>query len=151
MHWLLVAALLATDVSRSVRLTSAAEQLLDAEKKMASASPEPISDLLFADVLSLLDVAVDSNPSNLHAHALRAQTLLLRSRDENDEYDVCYLIEARADATFVVSRASKATAPDVKMARDVLHGLDVIPPDAIPDPPSVCDDDEQQGSRTKTP
>jgi len=39
----------------------------------------------------------------------------------------------------------------VKMARDVLHGLDVIPPDAIPDPPSVCDDDEQQGSRTKTP
>ena len=136
-------------VNRSVRLTTAAEQLLDFEKKMATSSPERIDDVLFADVLSLLDLAVNANPANLHARALRSQVLLVRSYDGESAYDICYILDARADAEFIVSRASHAAPADVKAARDVLRGIELIPPEAIPDPPSVCEEDDQQGSRTK--
>ena len=152
MHWLLAALLLANspDVTRSVRLTTAAEQLLDFEKKMATSAPERIDDLLFGDVLALLDLAVNANPSNLHARALRSQVLLVRSFDGESRYDICYILDAHADAEFIVTHASHAPAADVKIARDVLHGIELIPPSAIPDPPSVCDeDDEEHGTRTK--
>lgn len=151
MHWLLAALLVANgpEVARSIRLTAAAEQLLDYEKKIATSSPERIDDLLFADVLSLLDLALNANGANLHARALRSQVLLVRSYDGEAEYDICYILDARADAEFIVSRAARASAADLKIAHDVLHGIELIPPDAIPDPPSVCEDDKQ-GSRTKS-
>jgi hypothetical protein len=152
MSWLLCAVLLASspDLARSMKLTTAAEQLFEYEKKMASAAPERIDDLLFGDVLSLLDVAISTNPANLHGRALRSEVLMLRSFDVDEAtYDVCYIIDAKADATYVVSRAARASAPDLKTAKDVLRGIDLIPPDAIPDPPSVCDDEEDRGSRTK--
>jgi hypothetical protein len=151
MHLFLAAVLLATspEIGRSLRLTTAAEQLLEAEKKLVTSSEDRVSDLLFADVLSLLDEAVATNPGNLHARAIRSQVLLLRSYDGVGEYDVCYVIDAKADANFVVSRAPRAAPPDLKMARDVLRGIDLIPPDAIPDPPSVCDEDDDHGTPTK--
>lgn len=151
MSWLLAAVLIATtpDIARSMRLTTAAEQLFEYEKKMVASASERIDDLLFSDVLSMLDVAIDTNASNLHARAMRAQVLLLHSYDGVGEYDVCYILEAKADADFIVSRAARASASDVKIARDVLRGIDLIPPDAIPDPPSVCDDEKDRGERTK--
>ena len=149
---MLLALLLATstELSRSLKLTAAAEQLFDYEKKMAAGAPERIDDLLFGDVLALLDVAISTNGANLHARAIRSQVLLLRSYDGESSYDVCYIIDAKADANYVVSRAARAAAPDVKIAKDVLRGIDLIPPDAIPDPPSVCDDEDERGSKTKS-
>jgi hypothetical protein len=151
MHLVLAALLFATppEVARSVRLTAAAEQLLEVEKKMVTSAQDRVGDLLFADVLSLLDAAVTSNPANLHARAIRAQVLLLRSYDGEAEYDVCYVVDARTDAEFVVSRAARAAPADVKIAREVLRGIDLIPADAIPDPPSVCEEDDERGTPTK--
>ena len=151
MHVVLAAFLLATsfDVTRSLRLTAAAEQLFETEKKMVTTSAEPIEDLLFADVLSLLDVAIETNPANLHARALRSQILLLHSYDGQGAYDVCDLLDARSDADFVLRRAARAAAGDVATARTVLRGIERIPPDAVPDPPSDCDDDSENGTRTR--
>ncbi len=155
MNWFAVVLLLATSpgATKSTRLTAAAEQLLEYEKKMAAASTDSINDLLFTDVLSLLDLAVSSNPANLHARALRSQILLHHSDNGAGEYDVCYLLGAKADADFVVTRTQKAAPADVTMARNVLRGIESIPPDAIPDPPSSCDDEDegQRGTRTKSP
>lgn len=153
MTWLLVAALLAQTsggVQRSARLTAAAEQLLDCEKKIVASSTEHVEDVLFVDVLALLDLAVEANPANLHARAVRSELLLHQSYD-GEAYDVCYLLDARDDANLVVSRASNASAADITKARSVLKRIDAIPPDAIPDPPSICDDDDegQRGTRTK--
>ena len=143
--------LAAQNAERSRRLTAAAEQLLDFEKKLIEKSPDAIDDLVFSDVLSLLDTAISTNPTNVHARALRAQILLLQSYDGDGEYDVCYLLDAKADADYVVSRPHAAAA-DVASARAVLRGIANIPPDAIPDPPTVCneDDEGQHGTRTKS-
>ena len=151
---LLVAAapLFAQNSERSKRLTAAAEQLLEFEKKMVQSSPDPIDEVIFGDVLGLLDSAVAANPANLHAHALRAQLLLHDSYDGEGEYDVCDLLDAKADADYVISRAAHAAPADVTTARAVLRGIEKIPPEAIPDSPSTCDDEDdgRSGTRTKS-
>ena len=129
---------------KSVRLTAAAEQLLECEKKIVSGSADALDGVLYNDVVALLDLAVETNPGNLHARALRAELLLHQAYDGRGQYDVCYLLDARDDANFVVSREARAPAADVAMARAVLHGIERIPPDAIPDPPSSCNDEERQ-------
>ena len=136
---------------RSKRLTAAAEQLLAYEKKMAADSPDGIEDVLFGDVLALLDSAVTTGPGNVHARALRSEVLLETSYD-GEQYDVCYLLDAKGDAEYVISHASRGTPDDITIAKAVLKGIDKIPPDAIPDPPSVCNDDEEghRGTRTKS-
>jgi hypothetical protein len=149
---LFAAPLLAQSADRSKHLTTAAEQLLEFEKKMVANSAERIDDILFSDVLSLLDVAVSENAGNLHARALRAQTLLHQSDNGGGAYDICYILDAKGDAEFIVTRAQKASPADLVIARRVLSGIEKIPPDAIPDPPSVCDDEDEEhrGTRTKS-
>lgn len=146
---LCVLAALPPAAARSNRLTAAAEQLLECEKKITTAD---VDSVLFTDVVSLLDVAVETYPQNLHAHALRGELLLHQSYDGEGQYDVCFLLDARSDAEFVISRAARATPADVTIARAVLRGIENIPPDAIPDPPSSCNDEDegQRGTRTKS-
>jgi hypothetical protein len=136
---------------RSQKLTAAAEKLLEFEKKLSTDAGEPLDDLLYGDVLNLLDVAVEADADNLHARALRAPILLLLAFD-GEAYDICYLLDAEEDANLVISRAAKSNAVDVLSARRVLRKIQHIPPSAIPDPPSVCDeeDDRQRGTRTKS-
>jgi alkyl sulfatase BDS1-like metallo-beta-lactamase superfamily hydrolase len=137
--------------TRSQKLTAAAEKLLEFEKKIAAESDEGLDDVLYGDVLNLLDVAVDADPDNIHARALRAP-LLLHLAYDGEAYDVCYLVDAKADATLVVARGAKAKPVDVTRSRAVLRNIEKIPASAIPDPPSVCDeeDDRQRGTRTKS-
>jgi hypothetical protein len=146
----LAAPLFAQNAERSKRLTTAAEQLLEFEKKMVQSSPDPIDGVIFGDVLGLLDTAVAANPGNLHAHALRAQLLLHNSYDGAGQYDICDLLDAKGDADYVISRAAHAAAADVTTARAVLRGIEKIPPEAIPDPPSACDDEDDGRSGTPT-
>ena len=136
------------DAELSRHLTSAAEELLRIEKK-AAAEQQGLDALLYEDVLSLLDMALRADPQNLHAHALAAGALLLKSYD-GDSYDICTLLEARAEAEFVTGHASRAKGDDLAGARAVLHEIALIPPDEIPDSPSSCDEEDERhfGSRS---
>ena len=139
------------EAARSLRITAQAEKLLEYEKKMAVDSTDQIDDVLFGDVLGLLDLAVSDNPANLHARALRSQVLLHHAYNpDDDNYDVCDLMDARKDADFVISKATRAAAADLTIVRGVIKNIGKIPPDAIPDPPSVCNDDDEGHSGTPT-
>ena len=135
-----------SDLSR--RLTSEAEELLRLEKKVA-ATEKGLDAVLYEDVLALLDAAVHANPQNLHARVVSSDVLLLKAYDGDGTYDVCTLLDARDEAEFVTSHASRASESDLAAARAVLRSIDSIPPDAVPDPPSSCDekDERQHGSR----
>ncbi len=137
----------ATELSRS--LTAAAETLLAMEKKIA-ASNDDLGSVLYEDVLALLDKAIEADPQNLHAHARAAEVLLLKSDEGDGTFDVCFLLDARNEADLVLSRASRGEPPDVALARGVLRAIDRIPPEAIPDPPSSCNDQERQPGSSKT-
>lgn len=153
MSFILAALLLASspEAARSLRITAQAEKLLEFEKKMAVDAEDPIDDLLFGDVLGLLDVAVSENPGNLHARALRSQVLLHHAYNaDDDNYDVCDLMDARKDAEFVISKGTRAAAADLTIARTVIKNIGKIPPGAIPDPPSACNDDDEGHSGTPT-
>ena len=132
----------------SRRLTSAAEELLKVEKKVAAVEGG-LDALLYEDVLALLDAALHANPQNLHARVVSSDVLLLKANDGDGTYDVCTLLDARDEAEFVTSRASRASDSDLAAARAVLHSIDSIPPAAVPDPPSSCneEDERQHGSR----
>lgn len=138
----------ASDSDLSRRLTSEAEELLRLEKKVA-ATEKGLDAVLYEDVLALLDAALHVNPQNLHAHVVSSDALLLKAYDGDGTYDVCTLLDARDEAEFVTSHASRASESDLAAARAVLRSIDSIPPDAVPDPPSSCDeeDERQHGSR----
>lgn len=144
---ILAALLFATATELSVRLTAAAEELLRVEKKIA-ASRDGLDSILYQDVLSLLDEAIEVDPNNLHAHARAGEVLLLRSNQGDGTFDVCTLLDARDEADFVLRHGGDPA--DQAIARGVLRGIDRIPPDAIPDPPSSCDDGQEQRHGTKT-
>ncbi len=138
----------ASDSDLSRRLTSEAEELLRLEKKVA-ATEKGLDAVLYEDVLALLDAALHANPQNLHARVVSSDVLLLKAYDGDGTYDVCTLLDARDEAEFVTSHASRASESDLAAARAVLRSIDSIPPDAVPDPPSSCDeeDERQPGSR----
>ena len=142
----------ALQINRSLKLTAAAEKLLEFEKKLETEAGESLDDVLYTDVLNLLDIAVEADPDNLHARGLRAP-LLLHLAYDGEAYDICYLLDAQEDANLVISRAAKAKPADVTRSRAVLRNIERIPPSAIPDPPSVCDEEDDEGhrgSRTKS-
>jgi hypothetical protein len=146
---MLVAALLfATATELSNRLTAAAEELLRIEKKIA-ASRDGLDSLLYEDVLSLLDKAIEIDPHNLHAHARVGEVLLLRSSLGDGTFDICTLLDAREEADYVLSHSGESS--DQAIARGVLRAIDGIPPSAIPDPPSSCEGEERRhGSKTRS-
>ena len=138
--------------SDSEKITAAAETLFKAEQKAAAvwreASPdEAIDAVMYEDVLALLDVAIRENPDNLHAHAIAAQVLLIKADQGDGTYDVCTLLDARDDAEYVTKRATAAAAPDLENARTTLKAIRRIPPSAIPDPPSVCGDEDHESTQ----
>jgi hypothetical protein len=150
-----------SDAELSRRITVAAEELLAAEKKAAKAwksaaqSAEPETDAgagvdrtMYEDVLAMLDAAIDVDPKNLHARAVCADLLLTKAYEGEGTYDVCFLLDARADASFVITHASRAKPGDLATARRVIHSIEAIPKDEIPDPPSSCDDEDQHGPTT---
>jgi hypothetical protein len=150
-----------SDAELSRRLTAAAEQLLAAEKKAALAwkaaaqasqpetdAGEGVDRALYDDVLAMLDSALDVDPKNLHARAVAADVLLTKAYEGEGTYDVCFLLDARADASFVITHASKSAAGDLAAAQRVIRSIESIPKDEIPDPPSSCEADEHQGPST---
>jgi len=139
--------LLATASELSHKLTSAAEELLRLEKKIAG-SHEGLDAVLYDDVLALLDEAIIADPQNLHAHARAGEVLLLKASQGDGTFDICTLLDARDEAELVLKRGSEAG--DLAIARGVLRAIERIPPDAIPDPPSSCDDNEERRHGTKT-
>jgi hypothetical protein len=143
-----IAVLLAA-ATLSQQLTAAAEDLLKIEKKIA-ASTEGSGALLYQDVLSLLDEAIDHDKTNLHAHARAAEVLLLMSDDGDGTFDVCTLLDARNEAEYVLKHGGEAS--DADLAHKVIRAIQEIPPDAIPDPPSACEQDEEHrhGSKTRS-
>ena len=74
------ATLPASDADLSRRLTSAAEELLKIEKKVAAVEGG-LDALLYEDVLALLDAALHANPQNLHARVVSSDVLLLKAND----------------------------------------------------------------------
>jgi hypothetical protein len=137
-----------SDADLSRRLTTAAEELLRVEKKVTGVE-NGLDAVLYEDVLALLHAALHANPQNLHARVVSSDVLLLKAYDGDGTYDVCTLLEARGEAEFVTSHASRASDSDLAAARAVLRSIDSISPDAVPDPPSSCDeeDERQPGSR----
>jgi len=133
--------------TRSQELTAAAEELLRVEKKIA-ASNDRVGSFLYGDVLSLLDEAIDHDSSNLHARALAGEVLLLRSDQGDGTYDICYLLDSRDEAEYVLKHGGGAA--DAVIAHNVIRAIQLIPPDAIPDPPSSCERDEEQRHGTQT-
>ncbi len=133
----------------SQQLTAAAEDLLKVEKKIA-ASTEGAGALLYQDVLSLLDEAIVVDKTNLHAHAQAAEVLMLMSDEGNGTFDVCSLLDARDEAEYVLKHGGEGG--DSELAHRVIRTIKAIPPEAIPDPPSSCDQDEEQrhGSKTRS-
>jgi hypothetical protein len=144
---MLLAAVLLATVTESQRLTAAAEELLKIEKKIAGA--HELDAVMYEDVLTLLDEALEADPHNLHAHARAGEVLLLQSKQGDGTFDICSLLDARDEADFVLSHG--AGVADQAIARGVLKSIDAIPQSAIPDPPSSCgDDDEGRRHGTKT-
>ena len=133
----------------SQQLTAAAEELLKVEKKIA-ASTEGASALLYGDVLALLDEAINEDNNNLRAHAKAAEVLLLLSDEGDGTFDVCSLLDARDEAQWVLKHGGEGT--DADLAQKVLRAIKAIPPEAIPDSPSSCDQDEDRrhGSKTRS-
>jgi hypothetical protein len=158
MKYAIASLLLATAISNtelSRRITAAAEELFTVERKCsatwrkAEQAAQPGMDIgdsfdsvLYDDVLSLLDAAIVADSENLHAWAVSAQILLLKSWD-GESYDVCLLLDARDDAEHVVAGASRATEEDLAAARDILRQIRRIPPSEIPDPPSSCGENDE--------
>jgi hypothetical protein len=141
---MLLAVLVAATLSQ--RLTAAAEDLLNLEKKIAT-STEGADALLFGDVLALLDEALVKDPTNLHAYALSGEVLLLQSENEDGTYDVCSILEARQDADYVLKH--NGNAADSQLARQVIKAIQAIPAEAIPEDPSVCKGEERRhGTKT---
>ena len=136
----------ATAAAQSQSITASAEELLKLEKKIAATNPD-LAPLLYDDVLALLDEAIDIDGSNIHARALAGEVLLLRSDDGDGTYDVCELLDARHEAEYVLKHGGGAG--DAALARNVIRAIEAIPPDAIPDPPSSCDHDEDDHHGTK--
>ncbi len=141
------------DVSR--QLTAAADDLFAAEQKASATwrkarSNDGVDAVLYEDVLALLDAAISADPANLHARTLSAHVLLLKAYEGDGVYDVCRLLDARDDAEYVVNRSSTAAAPDLASARDILRQIRRIPPSAIPDPPSICGEDDHDNATGKT-
>jgi hypothetical protein len=97
-----------SDADLSRRLTSEAEELLKLEKKVAAAE-NGLDAVLYEDVLALLDAALHASPQNLHARVVSSDVLLLKAKDSDGTYDVCTLLDARDEAEFVTSRASRAS------------------------------------------
>jgi len=142
------AVLFATATELSARLTAAAEEVLRIEKKIA-VQRDGLDSILYEDVLSLLDEAIEVDPHNIHAHARAGEVLLLKSNQGDGTFDICALLDARDEADFVLKHGGDAA--DQAIARGVLRGIERIPPDAIPDPPSSCGDQEQRhGSKTRS-
>ena len=131
----------------SQQLTAAAEDLLKAEKKIA-ASTEGVGALLFNDVLALLDEALEKDSTNLHARALSGEVLLLQSENDDGTYDACSLVEARQDAEYVLKHGGNAS--DAQLAHQVIKAIQVIPPEAIPEDPSTCNEEQRHGSKTRS-
>ena len=131
----------------SQQLTAAADELLKVEKKIA-ASTEGAAPLLYGDVLALLDEAIDEDNTNLRAHAKAAEVLLLMSDEGDGTFDVCAVLDARDEAQYVLKHGGEGS--DAELAHKVLRAIKAIPPEAIPDPPSSCDQDEDQRHGTKT-
>ncbi len=140
------ALLLATATELSHRLTVAAESLLAIEKKIA-ASDDDLDSVLYEDVLSLLDKAIEADPQNLHAHARAAEVLLLKSNQGDGTFEVCTLLDARDEANLVLAQGGEPA--DLAIARGVLRTIERIPPEAIPDLPSSCNDEERQPGSSK--
>lgn len=142
---LLAAAVVAATLSQ--KLTTAAEDLLNLEKKIA-ASTEGTDALLYGDVLALLDEALDKDATNLHARALSGEVLLLQSANDDGTYDVCSLLEARQDAEYVIKH--NGGAGDTALARQVIKAIQAIPPASIPDDPSTCEGEKRHGTQARS-
>jgi len=145
---LAAAVLFATAAELSRRLTTAAEELLQIEKKIA-ASHEGLDPVFYEDVLTLLDRAIEVDPQNMHAHARTGEVLLLKSDQGDGTFDICAILDARDEADYVLNHG--AESGDQAIARGVLRAIESIPPGAIPDPPSSCEGEERHhGSKTST-
>jgi hypothetical protein len=146
---MLVAAVLLATATLSQRLTTAAEELLRIEKKIAAT--HGLDALLYEDVLTLLDEAIVEDSHNLHAHARAGEVLLLKSKRDDGTFDICSLLDARDEANFVLSHGAEAV--DQAIARGVLRSIDSIPQSAIPDSPSSCGDSDEgrrHGPKTRS-
>lgn len=146
----------------SRQITAAAQELLDAERKAVErwrkaesayepdeASGDGVGSLLFEDVISMLDTAAGIDTKNMRPHALLAQVMLLKAYQADSTYDVCSLLDARDEASWIVQHSTDAAPADLKIARDLIRAIKAIPADRIPDPPSACgDDDRAAGTNT---
>src|SRR5438874_13648161 len=121
---ILAAILFATATELSHRLTSAAEELLKIEKKIAG-SNEGLDAILYDDVLSLLDQAIDVDPQNLRAHARASEVLLLKSNNGDRTFDVCTILDARDEADYVLKHGG--AGEDAAIARATVRGIERIP------------------------
>ncbi|HYS53001.1 MAG TPA: hypothetical protein VER58_04450 [Thermoanaerobaculia bacterium] len=143
------AAVLIAATTLSQRLTAEAEELLKIERKIAAS--HGLDSVMYEDVLTLLDDAIDADPHNLHARARAGEVLLLKSNLGDGTFDVCSLLDARDEADYVLSHG--AEAGDQSIARGVLKAIEAIPTSAIPDPPSSCqggDERRQHGTKSRS-
>ena len=143
------AAILIAATTLSQRLTAEAEELLKIEKKIAAS--HGLDSVMYEDVLTLLDDAIEADSHNLHAHARAGEVLLLKSNLGDGTFDICSLLDARDEADYALSHGAEAA--DQAVARGVLKAIDAIPPSAIPDPPSSCDEGgerRQHGTKTRS-
>ncbi len=113
----LLFAAITSQAETSRQLTASAEELLRIEKRIAAEND--LDSVLYEDVLSLLDSAIEADPDNLHAHALAASVLLLKSDDGDGTFDVCVLLDARDEANQVLAHSSRASAADAATAATV--------------------------------
>ena len=81
----------------------------------------------------------------------RPGTVLLLMSDNGDAtFDVCTLLDARNEAEYVLKHGGEAA--DADLAHKVVRAIQEIPPDAIPDAASSCEQDEERhhGSKTRS-
>jgi len=147
---MLAAAVLVAATTLSQRLTGEAEELLKIEKRIAAV--HGIDALMYEDVLTLLDDAIEADSHNLHAHARAGEVLLLKSNQGDGTFDICSVLDARDEAEYVLSHGAEPI--DQSIARGVLKAIDAIPPSAIPEPPSSCEgggeERRQHGTKTRS-
>jgi len=153
-----------SEAEYSRRVTAIAEELFNSEKKAAerwrsdARASEPgtdagdaVDNVLYEDVISLLDDALNADPRNTHAHLMAAEVLRAKAREGEGAYDICYLVDARDQANAVIEGAARATAADFKRAKELVADIAHIPAGEIDGKESDChdqDDDASAGSAT---
>ena len=109
------AAFLIAATTLSQRLTAEAEELLKIEKKIAAS--HGLDSVMYEDVLTLLDDAIEADSHNLHAHARAGEVLLLKSNLGDGTFDICTILDARDEAGYVLNHHAESS--DQAIARGV--------------------------------